>query len=51
MTSSEYRRFAQACLEMSRTVQDEQSRAALIQMAQVWFRLADEKESSTEEDD
>jgi hypothetical protein len=48
-TSEEYRRFAQACLEMSRTVQSEQSRAILIQMAQVWFRLADEKQSGIKE--
>jgi hypothetical protein len=41
--SDDYRRFAQECLEMSKTVQDERSRAVLIQMAQVWFRLAEEK--------
>jgi hypothetical protein len=41
--TDEYRRFAQECLEMSKTVQDERSRAVLIQMAQVWFRLAQEK--------
>jgi hypothetical protein len=40
-----YRRFAQECLEISKTVQDERSRAVLIQMAQVWFRLAEEKVS------
>ena len=43
--TDEYRRFAQECLEMSKTVQDERSRAVLIQMAQVWFRLAQEKPS------
>jgi|GraSoiStandDraft_44_1057316.scaffolds.fasta_scaffold53929_2 hypothetical protein len=42
--SGECRRFAQACLEMSRVIQDEKSRASLVQMAQVWLRLADEKE-------
>lgn len=41
--SDEYRGFAQECLEMSKTVKDERSRAVLIQMAQVWLRLADEK--------
>ncbi len=38
--SEEYRRFAQECLEMARTTEDEQTRAVLIQMAQVWLRLA-----------
>lgn len=43
--TDEYRRFAQECLEMSKTVQDERSRAVLIQMAQVWFRLAQKNPS------
>ena len=43
--SEEYRRFAQECLDLSKTVKDERSRAVLIQMAQVWFRLAQEKSS------
>ncbi len=38
--SEEYRRFAQECLDMSRTTEDERSRALLIQMAQIWLRLA-----------
>ncbi len=38
--SEEYRRFAQECLEMARTTEDEQAHAVLIQMAQVWLRLA-----------
>jgi predicted component of type VI protein secretion system len=48
--SDEYRRFAQRCLEISETVQDERSRAVLIQMAQVWFRLAEEKEQRSAEE-
>jgi hypothetical protein len=40
--SEKYRRFAQACLEMARTTHDPQVRATLLQMAQVWFRLAEE---------
>ena len=39
--SDQYRRFAQECLEMARGA-DEPTRAALVQMAQVWFRLAEE---------
>jgi hypothetical protein len=42
--SEEYRRFAQECLEMARVTDDERARATLIQMAQVWFRLAEERE-------
>jgi hypothetical protein len=38
--SDQYRRFAQECLEMARTSEGEQTRVVLIQMAQVWFRLA-----------
>jgi hypothetical protein len=45
-TSQKYRRFAQECLEMVRFARDEQTRAILLQMAQVWFRLAEEKVSS-----
>ncbi len=39
--SDQYRRFAQECLEMARTSESEQTRVVLIQMAQVWFRLAE----------
>jgi hypothetical protein len=46
MCASEiYRRFARACLEFADATEDEQTRAALIQMAQVWFRLAVEHEN------
>lgn len=38
--SEQYRRFAQECLEMAHTADDARVRAVLIQMAQVWFRLA-----------
>ena len=43
--SDQYRRFAQECLEMARTSESEQTRVVLIQMAQVWFRLAAARES------
>jgi len=47
MTSpEEYRRFAKECLEMARSAKDERTRATLHLMAQVWFRLAEEKVSS-----
>jgi hypothetical protein len=43
--SDQYRRFAQECLDMARTSENEQTRVVLIQMAQVWFRLAEARES------
>lgn len=55
MVSAEYRRYAQACLEIAETVGDQRTRAIFIQMAQVWFRLAEEaavrSESPLEEAD
>ena len=48
--SDEYRRFAQECLEIAETMEDEQSRASMIHMAQVWFRLAEaEKRGESKE--
>jgi hypothetical protein len=38
----QYRRFAEACVTMANTTQDNQTRALFMQMAQVWFRLAEE---------
>ena len=43
--SDQYRRFAQECLEMARTSESDQTRVVLIQMAQVWFRLAAARKS------
>ena len=40
--SEEYRRFAAECLEMAGAFDNPQARAVLLQMAQVWFRLAGE---------
>jgi hypothetical protein len=44
--AEEYRRLAQQCLEMARTISNKDVRATLIQMAQVWQRLAEEQETS-----
>jgi hypothetical protein len=41
--SEKYRRFAQACLEIARRAEDQQARASLLHMAQVWLRLAEER--------
>jgi hypothetical protein len=47
--SQEYRLFAARCLEMARVTTDEQTKAAMLQMAQVWSRLADEIETAQRE--
>ena len=39
----EYRRYARECLGMANASQDPQARAILLQMAQVWLLLADER--------
>jgi hypothetical protein len=46
--SDEYRRFARECLEIAETIDDPQTRAVMVQMAQVWFRLAEEHALSLE---
>jgi hypothetical protein len=43
--AEQYRWFAVRCLEIARTTLDPQTKAAMLQMAQVWSRLADESES------
>lgn len=48
--SKEYRQFAAARLEMAQIVANEASRVALIDMAQVWHRLADVHANETEEE-
>jgi hypothetical protein len=40
--AQEYRRQAQECLAVARTVSNPQARASLEAMAQTWFRLADQ---------
>lgn len=44
----EYRRFAQECLEMANATESPQVRATLLQMAQVWLRLAQEHAADPE---
>lgn len=38
----EYRWFAARCLEIARVTADTQTKAAMLQMAQVWSRLAED---------
>jgi hypothetical protein len=38
---SEYRRYAGVCLDIAEAARDDRTRAVFIQMAQIWFRLAE----------
>jgi hypothetical protein len=42
-----YQCLAQDCLETAQTIQNTEARAALIEMAQVWQRLANARADST----
>jgi hypothetical protein len=42
--ASEYRRLARDCLQVAKSMSTEEGRTALIEMARVWSRLADEQE-------
>jgi hypothetical protein len=44
--ADEYRRRAQECLEIAPTFNNYQSRNILLQMAQIWLRLADNYEDA-----
>ncbi len=46
--SEQYRRFAEECLKMATAATDERTRAIFMQMAQTWFRLAEEKAQQTD---
>jgi hypothetical protein len=49
MTSAEeYRRLARECLVAARSFPDGERRTTLLQMAQVWQRLADEQADATQ---
>ena len=39
-----YRLLAHQCLEIARTITNQNARVALIEMAQVWQRLADQQD-------
>jgi hypothetical protein len=39
--AARYRRLARECIAMANTIATEQTRAALVEMAQVWARLAE----------
>jgi hypothetical protein len=43
--SQQYRIFAARCVEIARAIKDEQTKAAMLQMAQVWSRIANEADA------
>ena len=43
--SVEYRDFAVRCLEIARATDNEQTKAIMLQMAQVWSRLAEDMDA------
>ena len=45
----EYRWFAAQCLEIARVTADTQTKAAMLQMAQVWSRLAQDITASEQD--
>jgi len=49
--SDDYRRYAKECLDMANAVvRDAKSRASLVQMAQVWLRLAQKYDAKRQSD-
>ena len=42
--ASEYRRLARECLRLVQTIATEEARLALVEMARVWTRLAEEQD-------
>jgi hypothetical protein len=48
--SDNYRRYAKECLDMATAVHDAKSRASLVQMAQVWLRLAQKHDAKRQSD-
>jgi hypothetical protein len=45
--SDEYRRYAEECLMLANVLHSPEARSVLLQMARVWFRLADQREGSS----
>jgi hypothetical protein len=48
LAAARHRRLAHQCLEIARTITDENARATLIEMAQVWQRLAAQQDNKEE---
>ena len=50
-TAQEYRRYAKECLELAGAFQEPQTRGALLHMAQVWLRLAQDLTSAAQDEE
>lgn len=48
--SGRYRHFASRCLEIARATDSAQTKAIMLQMAQVWSRLAEDMDALPDED-
>lgn len=48
--SGRYRQFASRCLEIARATENAQTKAVMLQMAQVWSRLAEDMDAIPDED-
>ncbi|MGB6542888.1 MAG: hypothetical protein WBF03_18685 [Xanthobacteraceae bacterium] len=48
--SERYRHFASRCLDIARATENAQTKAVMLQMAQVWSRLAEDMNALRDED-
>ena len=46
-----YHRFAAECLKLAQTSKDAETKAVLVQMAQLWARLAAEEQRHNEQEE
>ncbi len=49
--SEKYQRFAEECVQIACTAKDDQVKAELMHMAQVWLRLAADQAEKIEEEE
>jgi hypothetical protein len=49
LRSEQYRRYAQASVELASNAKDQRTQALLLHMARVWSRLAEKHENKTDE--
>ena len=47
--SERYRQFASRCLDIARATENAQTKAVMLQMAQVWSRLAEDMDAFLDE--
>jgi hypothetical protein len=47
--AEEYRRLAQQCLDVARTIKSPDGHYTMVQMARTWLRLAEEQERAAQQ--